>query len=101
MKGTEKQIVWATDIKNTLISTWSEMKELLINDEKFDSSNPQHVSLASKFDNNIFAVETLDAYDIIDIFARVDKNDTVQRRYKSITACLTVSANPKTKLFIK
>lgn len=101
MKGTEKQIAWAMDIKSTLISTWSEMKDLFVNDERFDLSNPQHVSLASKFDKNVATLETLDAHDIIDMFSRIDKNDNVQRRYKSIVTCLTVSANPTAKLFIK
>lgn len=101
MRGTEKQIAWAIDIKTTLTNTWSEMKELLINDERFDPNNPQYTSLASKFDKNVAALETLNAYDIIDIFSNIDKSDNIQRRYKSIAACLIVSANPKAKLFIK
>lgn len=101
MKGTEKQIAWANDIKKTVINTWSEMKTLLINDENFDANNPQHLLLAAKFDKNIDLLESLDAYDIIDIFSTIDSNNTAQERYKNIIANLIVSANPKAKLFIK
>lgn len=101
MRGTEKQIAWARDIKTTLTNTWSEMKELLINDERFDPNNPRHSSVAAKFDKNVAALEALDAHDIIEIFSNLDKNDNVLGRYKSIAACLIVSANPKAKLFIK
>lgn len=101
MKGTEKQIAWAMEIRGTLVNTWSEMKELFVNDKRFDPSNKQHLLIAEKFDKNIATLDTLNAHDIIDIFSNIDKNDNVQKRYKSINSCLVVSANPKAKFFIK
>lgn len=101
MKGTEKQIAWAMEIRGTLVNTWSEMKELFVSDKRFDPSNKQHLLIAEKFNKNIAMLDTLDAHDIIDIFSNIDKNDNVQKRYKSIAACLIVSANPKAKFFTK
>ena len=102
MTGTDKQIRWATDIKDMVIDTWKEMQTQLIRDEKFDKNNEEHLKLAEKFDHNISALENLEyAHDIIDLFSNVDKTDSTLKRYKSIVLALTISANPKRDNFIK
>lgn len=45
MKGSEKQIAWSTEIRNTVIKTAQEAYSAIVTDAQYDSSNPAHIHM--------------------------------------------------------
>lgn len=100
MKGTEKQIKWAEDIKRVFIVTMNEMYWDFTYDLRFDENNPIHVEKAENFKHNVETIEKEEyAGDIIEMFANimVRKDELAVKRFKAIRAALTVTGNAHAK----
>ncbi|WP_148873199.1 hypothetical protein [Serratia marcescens] len=93
MKGSEKQIAWAEEIKGIIIDTAKEAINGMLNDERFDSQNPKHVSAIEKYKNWIAESEKEDrSWFFIDNFKEVrDSNTTMSKRIKIIMVSIIVN----------
>lgn len=100
MRGTEKQIAWAQDIKKKIIKTLEESRNFFVNCKEYDPTNQEHVAMAESFEKNIQALEKEDyAGDIIDMFDFV-KSDDFMEAYAEFRTTLRLSGNPHTKNYI-
>lgn len=71
MKGTEKQIKWAEDIKKVVVATLDRMLEMTANDPR--ANNERGRAVRAKFErarNAVAACE--DAHDLIEVYQTVD-----------------------------
>ena len=95
LKGTEKQIAWAEEIRETVISTMKEMHSAFVNDARFDANNAQHVAMAAKFEKQINLAETENrAWFFIETFGRtLRKSDDSAKRFQQIQAAIKVSVD--------
>lgn len=100
MKGTEKQIKWAEDIKVKVITALTDCRNFFMTCKEYDSTNPEHIKVAENFTKNIDTLEKEEyAGDIIDMFSGVTATNPMQA-YQQFIAALRLSGNPHKKNYI-
>ena len=100
MKGTEKQIKWAENIKSKVTTALKDCRNLFVICEEYDATNPDHIKVAENFTRNVKVLENEEyAGDIIDIFSGVTATDSMQA-YKQFIAAIRLSGNPRKKNYI-
>lgn len=100
MRGTEKQIAWAQDIKEKIIKTLEESRDFFVTCKEYDPSNQEHVAMAESFTKNIQTLEKEEyAGDIIEMFSFV-KSDDFMEAYAEFRTALRLSGNPHKKNYI-
>lgn len=100
LKGTEKQVKWAEDIKEVFILTMNAMYWNFTDDPQFDENNETHMAKAESFKENVNTIEAEEyAGDIIEMFASIMdyKDEPAIKRYKAIRAAAVVTGNARAK----
>lgn len=71
MKGTEKQIAWAEDLKKAVVATLDKMLEMTANDPR--ANNERGRAVRARFERARNAVVSCeDAHDLIEVYRTVD-----------------------------
>lgn len=88
MKGTEKQVTWAEDIKVTVINTIDAMLAATANDPRANTDAAKAVR--AKFQRARDAVEACEiAADLIEVYGgSVNTRNTVQANMKAVSAII-------------
>ena len=99
MRGTDKQIAWAEDIKAKVIDTMEQCRSFFISCAEYDETNPAHVAVAEKFAKNVQAIESEEyAGDIIEMFSGV-RADDFMKAYSEFRSALHLCGNPHIKYY--
>ena len=84
MKGTEKQIKWATEIRNNVIDTLSKAKE--------EMQKRNNAAGASQTDERIAALESVEyAGDFIDVFGRIRFTGETIKDFQAVAAAYKIT----------
>lgn len=96
MKGTEKQIAWATQIQKTVIDTANEVYNIMVNDSKYDKNNEQHVNMAEIYKSwSELAEKEENASFFIEYFSRINASDALMQRVRAIRTAIIVNPMPQ------
>lgn len=92
MKGSEKQIKWATEISDNIIHTMENVIATMKNDPQYNPQNPAHLKGVSDCEAVIKAVQECEyAGDIIDCFKDIRFKGDVYNDFGEIRAVYNVT----------
>ncbi len=94
MKGTEKQIAWAQDLKPLAIEAINEGMKAFTADARYDASNPKHAAVVTLWNKRLANIERCDkAWILIDAMQTLSAKNSPIENFANLNASLRLSAD--------
>lgn len=94
MKGTEKQIAWANDLRRMALEAIDAGMQVVTSDARYDESNPKHAAVTAIWARRRENIEHCDkAWVLIDELKVLSDHRTALENFAEINCWIRMSAN--------